>query len=67
MAKQEQEIIFSWNKNNTNHPCLYFNNTRIQRKSVQKYLGLFSDEKLLFLEHIDEKIKKATVEGRSYP
>ena len=34
---------------------------RIQRKSVQKYLGLFLDEKLSFLEHIDEKIKKATV------
>ena len=36
-------------------------NTPIQRKSVQKHLGLFLDEKLSFLEHIDEKIKKATV------
>ena len=34
---------------------------RIQRKSVQKHLGLFLDEKFSFLEHIDEKIKKATV------
>ena len=34
---------------------------RIQRKSVQKHLGLFLNEKLSFLEHIDEKIKKATV------
>ena len=33
----------------------------MQRKSVQKHLGLFLDEKLSFLEHIDEKIKKATV------
>ena len=37
------------------------NNTRIQRKSVQKHLGLFLDEKLSFLEHIDEKIKKVIV------
>ena len=61
ITKQAQEILFSRKKNNTSHPSLYFNNTPIQRKSVQKHLGLFLDEKLLFLEHIDEKIKKATV------
>ena len=61
ITKQAQEIIFSRKKNNTSHPSLYFNNTPIQRKSVQKHLGLFLDEKLSFLEHIDEKIKKATV------
>ena len=61
ITKQAQEIIFSRKKNNTSHPNLYFNNTPIQRKSVQKHLGLFLDEKLSFLEHIDEKIKKATV------
>ena len=33
----------------------------MQRKSVQKHLGLFLDEKLLFLEYIDAKIKEATV------
>ena len=60
-TKQAQEIIFSRKKNNTSHPSLYFNNTPIQRKSVQKHLGLFLDEKLSFLEHIDEKIKKLTV------
>ena len=32
-----------------------------ERQSVQKHLGLFLDEKLSFLEHIDLKIKKATV------
>ena len=48
-------------KNNTSHPSFYFNNTPIQRKSVQRHLGLFLDEKLPFLKHIDEKIKKATV------
>ena len=61
ITKQAQEIIFSRKKNNTSHPSLYFNNTPIQRKSVQKHLGLFLDEKLSFLEHIDEKTKKATV------
>ena len=61
ITKQAQEIIFCRKKNNTIHPRLYFNNTPIQRKFVQKYLGLFLDVKLSFLEHIDEKIKKATV------
>ena len=60
ITKQAQEIIFSRKKNNTSHPSLYFNNTPIQRKSVQKRLVLFLDEKLSFLEHIDVKIKKAT-------
>ena len=29
IAKQAQEIIFSRTKNDTSHPSLYFNNTRI--------------------------------------
>ena len=61
ITKQAQEIIFSRKKNNTSHPSLYFDNTTMRRKSVQKYLGLFLDENLSFLEHIGEKIKKATV------
>ena len=61
ITKQAQEIIFSRKKNNTSHPSLYFDDIRIQLQSVQKHLGLFLDEKLSFLEHIDEKIKKAIV------
>ena len=61
ITKQAQEIIFSRKKYNESHPSLYFNNTTIQRKSAQKHRGLFFDEKLSFLDHIDEKIKKATV------
>ena len=61
ITKKAQEIIFSRKKNDTIHPSLYFNNTPMQRKSVQKHLGLFLDEKLSFLEHINEKIKKVTV------
>ena len=56
ITKQAQEIIFSRKENDTSHSSLYFNNARIQRqrsKSVQKHLGLFLDEKLSFLEHID--------------
>ena len=61
ITKQVQEIIFSRKKIDAGHPSLYFNNARIQRQSVQKHLGLFLDEKLSVLEHIDVKMKKATV------
>ena len=43
ITKQKQKIIFSQTKNDTSHPSLYFNNARIKRQSVQKYLGLFLD------------------------
>ena len=59
ITKQVQEIIFSRKKNNTSHPSLCFNNTPIERKSVQKHLGLFLDKKLSFLEHIDKKNKES--------
>ena len=55
VTKQAQEIIFSQKKNNASQLSLYFNDTQIHRKSVQKHLGLLLDEKLSFLEHIDEK------------
>ena len=61
ITKQVQKIIFSRNKNDTSHPSLYFNKTRIQRQSVQKNLGLFLVEKFSSSGHIDEKLKKATV------
>ena len=44
ITKQVQEFIFSRKKKNTSYPSLYFNNTPIQRQSVKKHLGLFSDE-----------------------
>ena len=55
VTKQAQEIIFSQKKSNASQLSLYFNDTQIHRKSVQKHLGLLLDEKLSFLEHIDEK------------
>ena len=61
ITKEAQENFFSQKENNRSHPSLYFNNARIQRKSVQKYLGLILGEKLSFLEHINVNLKKAKV------
>ena len=61
ITKQAQDIIFSRKKIESRHPVVYFNNARVQRQSVQKHLGLFLDEKLLFLEHIESRIKKVTI------
>ena len=58
VTKHAQEIIFSQKKNNASQLSLYFNDTQIHRKSVQKHLGLLLDEKLSFLEDIDEKKRK---------
>ena len=41
VTKQVQENIFSRKKNDTSHPRLYFDITRIQQHYVQKYLVLF--------------------------
>ena len=54
-------MFISRKKNDTGHPSQYFNNARVQRQSVQKYLGLFLDENLLFLKNIDVKTKIATI------
>ena len=61
VTKHAQEIIFSQKKNNASQLSLYFNDTQIHRKSVQKHLGLLLDEKLSFLEHIDENIEKSSI------
>ena len=61
ITKQAQEIVFPRKKNDASHLSLYFNDARLQQQLAQKHLGLFLDEKLSFLEHIDVKIKKATV------
>ena len=43
-----------------NHGTVYFSNVPVTRKNIQKHLGLFLNSKLNFLDHINEKIKKAT-------
>ena len=47
-------------KNINNHSVVFLNNLPINRNSTQKHLGLFLDEKLIFSEHINEKLKKVT-------
>ena len=59
-SKQAQEIVFSRKANASNHKTVYFNNVPVIRENIQKHLGLFLDSKLSFLDHINEKIKKAT-------
>ena len=49
--KKHKKLIFI--------PSLYFNNT--QYNDNQRYLGLFLDEKLSLLEHIDIKTKKVRI------
>ena len=58
-TKQAQEIIFSRKKNATTYPPLFFNNSEIKLSSNQKHLGLTLDSKILFNEHINDKIHQA--------
>ena len=58
VSKQAQKVICSRKKNINNHLVVLFNNLPINRKSIQKHLGLLLDEKLNFSEHIKEKLKK---------
>ena len=60
VSKQGHNIVFSRKKTVSNHPIAFFINVSIKSAVSQKHLGLFLDEKLNFLEHIDEKIKKVT-------
>ena len=45
VTKQTQKIASTRKKNDTSHPRLHFDNAQIQRQSVQKHLGIFSDGK----------------------
>ena len=57
--KQATELLFSYKKNNSNHPSLFFNGTVVPKVNEQKHLGLILDSKLSFGRHINEKIIKA--------
>ena len=58
--KQAQKMVFSGKTNASNHKTVYFNNVPMIRENIQNHLSLFLDSKLSFLDHINEKIKKAT-------
>ena len=59
-TKKATEVTFSRKRNPVNHPFLYFNNSTVSNKPMQKHLGLFLDKKLVFEHHLNEKISKAT-------
>ena len=58
-TKQATEILFSCKKSTTQHPPLFFNNTRVSQVIEQKHLGLILEPKLSFSKHLHEKMLKA--------
>ena len=58
-TKQAVEILFSQKTTKPYHPPLFFNGARVSQVSEHKHLGLILDTKLLFVKHINEKIKIA--------
>ena len=59
-SKQAIETCFSFKRDNENYPSLVFNTTKVQLATSQKHLGLISDSKLDFNEHIEKKLTNAT-------
>ena len=57
-AKQAQEVIFSRKKIKPNHPEIFFDNSPVFQSSSQKHLGMILDNKLNFLEHIQNVTNK---------
>ena len=57
--KQAVEVLFSQKRLHSNHPPLFFNRSMILKVDAHKHLGLILDSKLLFVNHINEKIKLA--------
>ena len=61
-SKQAQEVIFSRKIKKSNRPELIFNNIPVNQTPYQKYLSMFSGDKLNFGEHlkyITNKINKS--------
>ena len=57
--KQANEILFSCKKKPVQHPVLSFNGSPVARVDNQKHLGLILHPSLSFVNHINEKTKKA--------
>ena len=58
LTKEAQEVIFSGKLNKTVHPYLTFNNSQVSQTESQKNLGLISDGKLNFNEHLKGVLDK---------
>ena len=57
--KPAEEILFSRKLSKVNHPPLFFNDVPVKRVDDHKHLGLVLDSKLIFVKHINEKVKIA--------
>ena len=57
--KQAVEVLFSQKRLDSNHPHLFFNHSMVLKVDAHKHLGPILDSKLLFVNHINEKIKLA--------
>ena len=55
--KQAQEVIFSRKIQKSSQPSLIFNNNIVTQSLTQKHLGMFSDTKLDFQEHLKSIFK----------
>ena len=59
ITKQAQEVIFSQKSKKIDHLIVYFNYAPVAHTNCHKHLGIYLDEKLNFLQHINEKASKA--------
>ena len=59
LNKQAVEVLFAQKRLDSNHPPLFFNRSMVLKVDAHKHLGLILDSKLLFVNHINEKIKLA--------
>ena len=59
-TKQAVEVLFSRKNNEIYHPPLYFNNSVVHRVDSHTHLGLTLDSKLIFLNHVNEKVISTT-------
>ena len=57
-SKQVQEVIFSSKIQTICHPSIYFNNKSVKQVPSQKHLGMISDTKLNFQEHLKNMSNK---------
>ena len=57
-TKQAQELIFSLKVRMINHPPLFFNQNLVPQTSLQKHLGMYSNSKVNFSEHLKSIFQK---------
>ena len=55
-SKRAQEVIFSRKDTKQDHLPIYFNDIPVTQTTVQKYIGMYLDEKLNYNTHINEKL-----------